>query len=130
MPSEPSETYELIWRAVRERRQITFLYNDLPRECCPLILGYAADGYEALSAYQFAGATSGKKKLPEWRCFDLAKVRALTSRPGPWREGDSHSQPQSCVRDVDVDANIPDTLIRKRPLPFGSPELRPPRRGA
>ena len=29
---------------------------------------------------------------------------------------------------VDVDVNIPETLTRERPLAFGSPELRPPRR--
>jgi hypothetical protein len=42
-------------------------------------------------------------------------------------EGDSHKQPQTCVQFVDVDANIPATLKRDEPLPFGSKELRPPR---
>lgn len=28
---------------------------------------------------------------------------------------------------VDVDANIPATLKRPRPLPFGSPQLKKPR---
>ena len=130
----PSESYALIWRAVRERHQLTFRYEEHEREVCPLILGYGADGHEALSAYQFGGATSGKRKLPEWRCFDLGKIRELTARPGPWLEGDSHTQVQSYVRYVDVDANIADTLKRKEPLWFGSPQLRalrslrPPRR--
>jgi hypothetical protein len=31
------------------------------------------------------------------------------------------------VQFVDVDANIPATLERPEPLPFGSPELRKPR---
>jgi hypothetical protein len=31
------------------------------------------------------------------------------------------------VQFVDVDANIPATLKRDEPLPFGSKELRPPR---
>jgi hypothetical protein len=43
-------------------------------------------------------------------------------------EGDSHKQPQTCVQFVDVDANIPDTLTRNQPLPFGSKSLRPPRK--
>jgi hypothetical protein len=126
----PSDAYALIWQAVRERQPLTFRYGDHRREVCPLILGYAADGQERLSAYQFAGGTSGKKKLPEWRCFDLTKMSEITTRPGPWLEGDSHTQAQSCVRYVDVDANIPDTLTRKAPLRFGAPELQPPRRSA
>ena len=36
-------------------------------------------------------------------------------------------QPQACVRFVDVDVNIPETLARSEPLSFGSPDLRPPR---
>jgi predicted DNA-binding transcriptional regulator YafY len=130
MSSEPSETYALIWRAVRERQQLVFAYDGYPREVTPVILGYDANGQEALSAYQFAGATSGTKKLPDWRCFKLPKIRDLATRPGAWKEGRSHTQPQSCVQHVDVDANIPETLTREKPLPFGSPELRPPRRGA
>jgi hypothetical protein len=31
------------------------------------------------------------------------------------------------VQFVDVDANIPATLERDEPLPFGAPELRKPR---
>lgn len=123
----PSKAYRLIWRAVRRRERLTFYYRDLPRECCPTVLGYAADGREAVFAYQFAGATSGKTKLPQWRCFSLEDARDLRSSSGPWYEGTSHRQAQTCVRFVDVDANIPDTLTRKAPLPFGSPDLRPPR---
>jgi hypothetical protein len=124
----PSEAYRLIWQAVRRRRQLTFLYDDLPRECCPFILGYKADGSEAVFVYQFAGATSGKSKLPQWRCLTVAKIHDLRARTGPWHEGTSHKQAQTCVQFVDIDANIPDTLKRKRPLPFGSPDLQPPRR--
>jgi hypothetical protein len=125
----PSDAYRLIFRALRRRAQLTFSYNELARECCPVILGYAADSREVLFAYQFAGATSGKSKLPQWRCFYLENIRDLRSRPGAWLEGTSHTQAQTCVHFVDVDANIPDTLTRKAPLPFGSPKLQPPRRG-
>jgi catechol 2,3-dioxygenase-like lactoylglutathione lyase family enzyme len=125
----PSKAYRLIWRAVRRRERLAFNYRDLPRECCPVVLGYAADGREAVLAYQYAGATNGKAKLPQWRCFSLADIRDLRSSPGPWYEGTSHTQPQSFVRFVDVDANIPETLTGRAPLPFGSPKLRPPRKG-
>jgi hypothetical protein len=122
----PSETYALIWRAVRERRQLTFMYEDRQRECCPMILGYAASGEEAVFVYQFAGESSGK--LPNWRCLRVEKIQHLQSRSGPWHEGTSHKQAQMCVQFVDVDANIQETLTGDVPLPFGHPDLRPPRR--
>jgi len=124
----PSDAYKLIFRALRRRAQLTFRYRDLPRECCPVILGYAADGREVLFAYQFAGSTSGKTKLPQWRCFHIENIRDLSSRPGAWLEGASHMQAQTCVHFVDVDVNIPETLARRQPLPFGSDKLQPPRR--
>jgi hypothetical protein len=54
-------------------------------------------------------------------------VLGLQLREGPWIEGTSHKQAQSCVRWVDVDVNIPEMLTRPAPLPFGSPQLRAPR---
>jgi len=79
--------------------------------------------------YQFAGGSSDPSKLPQWRCLTVAKIRDLQARAGQWREGTSHKQEQRCVQFVDVDVNIPETLTRDAPLPFGSPKLRPPRRG-
>ena len=125
----PSDAYTLIFQALRRREQLTFSYQGLPRECCPVILGYAADGREVLFAYQFSGATSSKTKLPQWRCFYVEGIGDLRSRAGAWLEGTSHTQAQTCVQFVDLDVNIPDTFTRDAPLPFGSPKLRRPRRG-
>jgi hypothetical protein len=125
----PSDAYRLIHRALRRREQLTFSYQGLSREGCPVILGYAADGREVLFAYQFAGSTSGKSKLPQWRCFYLQNIRDLRSRTGAWLEGTSHTQAQSCVHFVDVDVNVPESLMRDLPLAFGSNHLRSPGRG-
>jgi hypothetical protein len=123
----PSQDYKFIWQAVRRRQPIAFLYTGKPRTACPIVLGYSANGREALSAFQVAGETSGGRALPQWRCFYLDGIGELETAQSAWREGDSHRQPQTCVRFVDVDANIPETLTRPEPLPFGSPQLRPPR---
>jgi hypothetical protein len=128
-PVTPSVTYRAVWEALRGRRQIVFTYHGKPRAACPIVLGYAADGRETLSAYQVGGESSGAGALPGWRCFRLAEVGDLRTGDGEWREGESHKQPQACVRFVDVDANIPETLMRPAPLSFGSRALRPPRRG-
>jgi hypothetical protein len=124
----PSHNYKVVRQALRSRQPLGFSYRGKPRVACPIVLGYAADGREALSAYQVAGETSTGHALPGWRCFYLADIRQLRSASAAWREGDSHKQPQTCVQFVDVDVNIPQTLTRPQPLPFGSPLLRPPRR--
>jgi hypothetical protein len=83
----PSDIYDRIWHAVRERKQIVFSYDGAKREVCPLVLGYAADGEEKVFTYQFAGATSRRAKLPNWRCFSLASVKMLQVQAGKWHEG-------------------------------------------
>jgi len=92
-------------------------------------LGYAADGRECCSPISFQARPASKTKLPQWRCFYVEGIGDLRSRAGAWLEGTSHTQDQTCVQFVDVDVNVPESLTRKRPLPFGSDQLRPPRRG-
>jgi len=105
------------------------MYGDHARASCPHIPGYAEDGSEAVLVFQFAGGSSrGLPRSGAWRCYYLADVGDLQAHDGTWRAGSSHSQPQPCVRFVDVDVNIPETLTRARPLAFGSKKLRPPRR--
>jgi hypothetical protein len=124
---KPSTNYVLVWQAVRKRQHILFAYNEQRRDACPIILGYSEDGREAMKVYQVGGGTSSKGKLPAWRDIYLDGVSGLRLSLGSWREGDSHRRPQSFVKFVDVDVNIPDTLTRPGPLAFGSPLLRPPR---
>ena len=124
----PSATYKEIWRAVRERKQIACTFEGKHREACPIILGYTADGRERVLVFQFGGETSPRSKLPGWRSFLVAEVRDLKLRDGAWIEGlTRHRQPQSHIQFVDVDVNIPATLMRPEPLPFGSLALQPPR---
>jgi len=80
----PSEQYIKVWHAVRSREPLSFLYRGKYREALPIILGYSADGREALMAYQTAGETSSGRKLPGWRCFYLAEVRDINARKGGW----------------------------------------------
>jgi hypothetical protein len=122
-----SQNYAKIWRAIRERLQITCAYQARYREACPIILGYSAEGQERVLVFQIGGQTSAGSKLPGWRSFDLTGLSGLKLREGSFVEGDRHTRTQSLIRFVDVDVNIPETLIRPAPLPFGHPGLRPPR---
>ena len=49
----PSATYRDIWRAIRERKQITCTFEGKYREACPIILGYASDGRERVALRVF-----------------------------------------------------------------------------
>ena len=121
----PSRTYRLLREAVLAHKQITCIYDGRSREACPHILGYKDRGQEAVLVFQFAGESTGR--LPEWRCFDVARVTDVQQRDGKWYGGTRHSRAQSCIKFVDVDANVPATLKQRNPLAFGSPKLRPPR---
>lgn len=101
----PSPTYQLFEQAIRERKQIFCLYDGHPRELCPIILGHKK-GQEKALTFQFAGKSSSE--LPpggDWKCLFLAKVTNAQLRDGPWHAGNSHSQPQGCVDQVDLDVN-------------------------
>jgi hypothetical protein len=89
-------------------------------------LGYSKAEREAVKVYQTGGETS-QGKLPDWRDFFVDEISGLKLTTGKWLEGASHKRAQKFVQKVDVDANIPDSLMRSAPLPCGSPELRAPR---
>ena len=80
----PSGSYVRIWHAVRNREPLSFFYQGKYREALPIILGYSAEGREALMAYQTGGETSRGRELPGWRCFYLAEVRDIKARKGGW----------------------------------------------
>jgi predicted DNA binding CopG/RHH family protein len=108
-----STQYRLFAQAMRERKQITCTYGGYYREVCPIILGHR-DGEERALTYQFGGQSS--KRLPSagaWRCFPLSEVTNVELRDGPWFTGSTHSQPQGCVVDVDLDVN-PDSPYSPR----------------
>ncbi|HVY56854.1 MAG TPA: hypothetical protein VHA77_03300 [Xanthobacteraceae bacterium] len=109
----PSSTYKLFEEAIRKRRQIVCVYDGCPREVCPVILGHS-DGEEKALTFQFAGESkSGLPAGGEWRCLYLSRVGNVRLREGPWRVGTSHTRPQGCVREVDIDAN-PDSPYRPK----------------
>ena len=92
------------------------MYRDRVRELCPIILGHS-DGQEKALTYQFAGETNSS--LPEggeWRCLFLSGVTGARLLDRPWRSGDSHTQPSTCVKDVDLDVNPKSPYRPKRRL--------------
>jgi len=128
----PSDIYRTIRDAIRRRKQIGFGYGGKQRVLVPTVLGYGSEDREALFAYQVDGETSPGNTLPAWRCFYLAAasdIVVLDEDIPAGFEGVSHKFPQSCVKSIDVDVNIPETLTSEIPLPPRSSRLRPPRGG-
>lgn len=101
----PSRTYALFAQAIIGHKQVVCAYDGYPRELCPIVLGHRK-GQEAALTYQFGGG-SGQGLPPGggWRCLSLSGVGDAQLRDGPWHAGDSHTQPQHCVDDVDLDVN-------------------------
>ena len=101
----PSNTYVFFADAIRRRKQILCMYDGYARALCPVILGHSGGEEKALT-FQFAGESrSGLPPDGEWRCLFLLKVEHEELRSGQWISGKSHTQPQGCVEDVDLDAN-------------------------
>ena len=53
----PSATYDLLLRAMRERKQVTCVYQGHRREVCPILLGRTGLEEKSL-VFQFGGSTS------------------------------------------------------------------------
>jgi hypothetical protein len=97
-----SKTYALFAKAMKTGRQVLCLYDDLPREVSPVILGHTK-GEEKALVFQFGGQSLSR--LPDWKCFFLAKVSEASLLDEPLHTGSRHLKRQSCVEDVDLDIN-------------------------
>jgi uncharacterized protein (DUF4415 family) len=101
----PSSVYKLFAQAMTSRNQVLCTYDGYLRELCPVILGHT-NGQEMALAYQFAGQSkSGLPPRGQWKCLSLSKVGNVQLRDGPWHTGSSHTKPQHCVQEVDLDVN-------------------------
>jgi uncharacterized protein len=110
-----SPTFRLFHRAILTRQQVTLRYKGALREVCPYILGHTK-GKETVLAYQFAGGSTRRGSLPDWRCFYLSEVESAAIRKGPWYGSASHRKTQRCVDLVYVDVNtdVPNQPGRRR----------------
>lgn len=98
--------YAVIRQAIVARQQVTCFYKEHLRECCPHAIG-TTNGVERVLVYQFAGTSS--RGLPpggEWRCMDIPGMSQIRAREGQWYSGARHTQPQTCVKNVDIDITM------------------------
>lgn len=96
----PSPTFELFRQAIAQKKQVTCMYQDRPREVCPHAVGYK-NGVEKVFTYQFGGESSqGLPDGGEWRCLFIEQVMQPAARTGPWHTGESHLKPQTCIDEI------------------------------
>jgi len=98
-----ADNYSLIRQAILDKSQIRATYQGRFREMCPHTLGTKNGRRQALF-FQFAGESS--RGLPpggEWRCIPVDELVDVSVQEGEWHTDQRHSQPQTCVDEVDVE---------------------------
>lgn len=100
-----SSTYNLVRQAIAQKRQVVAAYQGHIREMCPHCIGRGKEGQEQALFFQFAGGSaSGLPPGGQWRCLELSALTNVQIREGEWHSGPSHKKPQTCVKDVDLEA--------------------------
>ena len=102
-------TYFKIRDAIVSKQQVIGRYNGFYRELCPHAIGYNKAGGEQALFYQFGGYSSSGKIVNgspfNWRCIPLNNFEVLEIRKGEFYTSHNHSQPQTCIKFVDVEVN-------------------------
>lgn len=89
-----------------EGKQVIFTYQGHVRETCPHAIGYK-NGLEKVLTYQFGGGSnSGLPITGQWRCIFVSEAQDVQIRDGEWHTNNRHSQPQTCIDNVDVEIRI------------------------
>ena len=103
----------LIRTAVTTRQSISAVYDGRPRRLCPHRLGQNSAGQRRVLCYQYGGASLSGLEAPgspgNWRCMNVEKFSRVELIADVWLTAPNHSRPQTCVTDVDADAeNYPE----------------------
>jgi hypothetical protein len=102
------EIYRLVRTAVVSKRPLRAIYHGQDRWFCPHRLGRNHQGDTRVLCYQFAGESgSGLQSAgssANWRCIVLEKLSKVELVVGAWHTAPNHSRPQTCIAEVDVDA--------------------------
>jgi hypothetical protein len=98
--------YDLIRKAILEKKIVHATYKNQPREMCPHVLGRKNGKPQALF-YQFGGESTSRPIEPDgspvnWRCLELAMLSDVRLVDGEWHTAPNHSRPQTCVGEIDV----------------------------
>jgi hypothetical protein len=90
------------------KRPIAAIYHGRPRLLCPHKFGWNNEHKPRVLCYQYVGdSVSGLRPsgTPDnWRCLAVEKFRDVAVLNDAWRTAPNHTRPQTCIVQVDVDA--------------------------
>jgi hypothetical protein len=102
------DIYQLLRTAIVDKHPVRAAYNGRDRWFCPHRLGRNQQGHPRVLCYQYAGQSgSGLEAIgspANWRCIAVEKLSRVELLEGAWQTAPNHSRPQTCVAEVDVDA--------------------------
>lgn len=102
------DIYRLVRAAVIGKRRIRARYQGLDRWFWPHRLGWNREGQIRVLCYQYGGESGSGLQTDgspaNWRCRALEKLSRVELLEDAWRTAPNHSRPQTCVAEVDVDA--------------------------
>lgn len=87
--------FEILCRAVNDKKCVTAVYKDQQRLFAPHCVGTGKNNEMNVFGYQYGGASSGK--LPNWRCFRVDELDNVEINSDEWMTSSDHSKPNSCV---------------------------------
>ncbi len=97
------DAYSVMRAAILSIQQVVCDYHGHRREVCPHVIG-TKDRCDKVLTFQFAGGSiRGLPPGGEWRCMFVDDITNAVARKGVWHTGESHTQPQTCVDEVDVE---------------------------
>ena len=103
----PSGEYNLIREAIIHKHQVFATYKGHFREMCPHTLGLK-NGREQALFVQFGGSSESRGTIgrdnPIWVCARVDGLSNVGARMGDWHTIDIHTQDQTCVDEIDVEA--------------------------
>jgi hypothetical protein len=114
MNAETSLAFELIKKAIAERKLISAVYHERRRELCPHVIGWKADREHALFFQVGGDSAKGLATTGSWRCLNLDELSDVELRDGEFLTGPGYyDNPQKCVDRIE--AQIPPLkLVAKR----------------
>ena len=102
------DIYRLVRAAVIGKCPVRARYQGLERRFCPHRLGRNREGQIRVLCYQYGGESGtglqANGSPANWRCMALEKLSGVELLEDAWRTAHNHSRPQTCVVEVDVDA--------------------------
>jgi hypothetical protein len=102
------DIYRLVRAAVVSKHPLRATDRGRARWFCPHRLGRNNEGRVRVLCYPYAGESSSGLQADgspaNWRCIWLEKLSSVELLEGAWHTAPYHSRPQTCVAEVEVDA--------------------------